>query len=335
MGYRADVHVDDDARRAALAHDVRRGLGAREKWLPPKYFYDAAGSALFERITQLPEYYLTRAEHALLDAHAPAILDETRPREIVELGAGSPAKVRRLLAGLNGAGPLARYVPVDVDGSMLDAAGQTLLAEGAVDEVHAVVADFERHLHRVPPAAGRRLVAFLGSTLGNLDPPARHKLLRRIRRLLGKDDRLLLGVDLVKSPRVLHAAYDDAAGVTAEFNRNVLRVINRTLGADFDAESFGHYARWDAEESRVEMHLVAAADHAVHVADLDLTVHFEAGETIWTESSYKFTRASVEAMLNAARLRVLRWDTDGAFGLALAAPARSTAALPRAASRAA
>jgi L-histidine N-alpha-methyltransferase len=331
MGYRADVHVDDDARRAALADDVRRGLGAREKWLPPKYFYDAAGSALVERITQLPEYYLTRAEHALLDAHAPAILDAARPREIVELGAGSPAKVRRLLVALNGAGPLARYVPIDVDGSMLDAAGQTLLSEGAVDEVHAVVGDFERHLDRVPPPTGRRLVAFLGSTLGNLDPSARHTLLRGVRRLLAKDDRLLLGVDLVKSPRVLHAAYDDAAGVTAEFNRNVLRVINRTLAADFDAESFGHYARWDAEEARVEMHLVAAADHTVRVADLDLSVHFEAGETIWTESAYKFTRASVEAMLDAARLHLLRWDTDGAFGLALAAPARATGTLSHAA----
>src|SRR5262249_34818026 len=151
MGYRADVHVDDGARRAALADDVRRGLGAREKWLPPKYFYDAAGSALFERITQLPEYYLTRAEHALLDAYAPAILDASRPQEIVELGAGSPAKVRRLLAVLNGAGPLERYVPVDVDGSTLDVAGHALLSEGGVNEVHAVVADFEQHLDRVPP----------------------------------------------------------------------------------------------------------------------------------------------------------------------------------------
>ena len=331
MGYRADVHVDDDALRSALADDVRRGLGAREKWLPPKYFYDAVGSALFEQITRLPEYYLTRAEQALLDAHGGAILDAIQPREIVELGAGSPAKLRRLLAGLNGAGPLARYVPVDVDASMLDAAGRTLLSEGTVDEVHAVVADFERHLDCVPPPVGRRLVAFLGSTLGNLDPSARHALLRAVRKLLGKEDRLLLGVDLVKSPRVLHAAYDDAAGVTAEFNRNVLRVINRRLAADFDVEAFGHYARWDAEESRVEMHLVAAADHTVRVADLDLTVRFEAGETIWTESSYKFTRASVEAMLRAAGLRLLRWDTDDAFGLALAAPPRATAALPRAA----
>jgi L-histidine N-alpha-methyltransferase len=331
MGYRADVHVDDDALRAALAADVRRGLGAREKWLPPKYFYDAAGSALFERITRLPEYYLTRAEHALLDLHAAAILDASRPREIVELGAGSPAKVRRLLAVLNGAGPLARYVPVDVDASMLDAAGRTLLSEGAVDEVHAVVGDFERHLPRVPAPAGRRLVTFLGSTLGNLDPAARHRLLLAIRALLGEEDRVLLGVDLVKSPRVLHAAYDDAEGVTAEFNRNVLRVINRRLAADFDPEAFGHYARWDAEEARVEMHLVAAADHDVRVADLDLTVHFEAGETIWTESSYKFTHASVETMLDAAGLGLLRWDTDGAFGLALAAPPRAAATRPRAA----
>jgi len=329
MRYRADVHVDDDARRRALANDVRRGLGAREKWLPPKYFYDAAGSALFERITQLPEYYLTRAEHALLDVYAPAILAASRPREIVELGPGSPAKVRRLLAVLNGTGPLARYVPVDVDGSTLDVAGRTLLSEGAVTEVYAVVGDFEQHLDRVPPPTGRRLVAFLGSTLGNLDPPRRQELLTAVRNLLADDDHLLLGIDLVKSPCVLHAAYDDAAGVTAEFNRNVLRVINRTLAADFDAEAFGHYARWDAEAARVEMHLVAAADHTVRVADLDLIVSFEAGETIWTESSYKFTRASAEAMLNAAQLRLLRWDTDGAFGLALAA--RAAVGRPRAA----
>jgi len=286
---------------------------------------------LFERITRLPEYYLTRAEQALLDAHAPAILDDARPREIVELGAGSPAKLRRLLAALNGAGPLARYVPVDVDAATLAAAARALLAEGGVGEVHAVVADFEHHLDRVPPPAGRRLVAFLGSTLGNLDPAGRQTLLRDVRRLLGPGDRFLLGVDLVKSPCALHAAYDDAAGVTAEFNRNILRVINRRLGAEFDADAFGHYARWDAEEARVEMHLVAPVDHTVRVRDLDMTVRFEAGETIWTESSYKFTRASVEAMLGAAGLRLVRWDTDGAFGLALASPARLAVAQPRAA----
>jgi L-histidine N-alpha-methyltransferase len=330
-GYRQDVHIDADALKAALADDVRRGLGARVKSLPPKYFYDAAGSALFEQITRLPEYYVTRAEQALLEANAGSILADVRPREIVELGAGSPAKVQRLLAGLNGAGPLARYVPVDVDATTLAAAGRTLLAEGGVGEVHAVVADFERHLDLVPPAVGRRLVAFLGSTLGNLDAPARHTLLVGIRQLLGADDHFLLGIDLVKSPCVLHAAYDDAAGVTAKFNRNILRVINARLGADFDADAFGHYARWDAEERRVEMHLVAPTDHAVCVRDLDMIVRFEAGETIWTESSYKFTRASVDAMLAAAGLRLARWDTDGAFALALAAPARRRAALPRAA----
>lgn len=330
-GYRADVYVDEDALRAALAEDVRRGLGAPAKWLPPKYFYDAAGSALFERITRLPEYYLTRAEQVLLEKHAPSILADVRPCEIVELGAGSPAKVQRLLTALDGGRPLARYVPVDVDATTLAAAARTLLAEGGVARVHALIADFERHLDRVPPAEGRRLVAFLGSTLGNLDAAARHALLVDIRGLLGPDDRFLLGVDLVKSPCVLHAAYDDAQGVTAEFNRNILRVINRRLRANFEAEAFGHCARWDAEEARVEMHLVAPSDHAVHIRDLDMIVRFEAGETIWTESSYKFTRASVDAMLEAAGLRLVRWDTDGAFALVLAAPARRPTAPTRAA----
>ena len=329
--YHADVHVDDAALTVALARDVRRGLGAREKWLPPKYFYDAAGLALFQRITRLPEYYLTRAEQRLLAAHAAAIVEDAAPEEIVELGAGSPAKVRMLLGALNGNAPLARYVPVDVDASMLGAAGDTLLSRGEVAEVHAVVGDFERHLPRVPPAAGRRLVAFLGSTIGNLHRSARHALLRQIHRLLGPSDRLLLGVDLVKSPCALHAAYDDAAGVTAEFNRNILRVINRRLGAEFDVDAFGHYARWDAEAARVEMHLVASSDRAVRVRDLDMTVSFEAGETIWTESAYKFTRASVEAMLRSAGMRLHRWDSDDAFALALAGPARAAAALPRAA----
>jgi L-histidine N-alpha-methyltransferase len=331
MRYRSDVHVDEADFQRTLADDVRVGLGAREKWLPPKYFYDAAGSALFERITGLPEYYLTRAEHGLLDVHAAAILADTRPDEIVELGAGAPAKLRRLLAARTGAGPLTRYVPIDLDGSVLEGAAATLLAEPGVTQVHAVVGDFERHLDRVPAPAGRRLVVFLGSTLGNLDPPRRRALLRGVRRLLAGDDRLLLGLDLVKSPRALHAAYDDPAGVTAEFNRNVLRVVNRRLGADFDADAFGHYARWDAETSRVEMHLVAPADHAVRIRDLDMEVAFEPGETIWTESSYKFTRASAEAMLADAGLALARWDTDGAFALALAAPARRTVRRRRAA----
>jgi L-histidine N-alpha-methyltransferase len=329
MGYRADVHIDDTALTAALAADVRRGLTAPAKCLPPKYFYDAAGSALFEQITKLPEYYLTRAEHALLDTYAPMILADVQPVEIVELGAGSAAKVRRLLAALNGAGPLARYVPIDVDASMLDRAGRALLAEGGVGEIHAVVGDFERHLDRVPSPAGRRLVAFLGSTIGNLDATARHVLLANVRRLLMPGDAFLLGVDLVKSAGMLHAAYDDAAGVTAEFNRNVLRVINQRLRADFDAGTFGHEARWDADEARIEMHLVAPTRHTVRVRGLGMTVVFEQGETIWTESAYKFTRASVEHMLDAAGLELARWLSDDLYALVLAVPARAATALPR------
>lgn len=317
MGYRADVHVDDIERHAALARDVQAGLGDRPKSLPPKYFYDAAGSALFERITRLPEYYLTRAEHALLDAHAPGIVAEARPDEIVELGAGSPAKFRRLLTAMNGA-RARRYVPIDVDDGVLAASARALLRVHPDLEIHAVVGDFERHLDRVPSPIGRRLVAFLGSTIGNLDPPARQRLLADVRRLLGDDDRVLLGVDLVKDPATLHAAYDDAQGVTAAFNRNILHVVNRELRADFTPEAFRHEARWNDDAARVEMHLAAQGRETAIVQDLDLAVAVEPGETIWTESSHKFTRSSAEAMLRDAGLELVSWHTDGAYALAVA-----------------
>ena len=318
MGYRADVHVDAGARHGALAEDVRRGLGERPRSLPPKYFYDAAGSALFERITRLPEYYLTRAEHVLLDAHAARILREAEPDEIVELGAGSPAKFRRLLAAMNGR-RARRYVPVDVDGGMLAGSADALLRDHPHLDIHAVVGDFERHLDRVPPAAGRRLVAFLGSTIGNLDAPGRQQLLRDVRAMLGAGDRLLVGLDLVKDAAALHAAYDDAAGVTAAFNRNILHVVNRELHADFAPDGFRHEARWNEPTARVEMHLAAARRQTATVRDLGLAVTVEEGETIWTESSHKFTRTSVEAMLGAAGLALVSWYTDGAFALAVAA----------------
>ena len=318
MGYRADVHVDRAGLHDALADDVRRGLGDRPKSLPPKYFYDAAGSALFERITRLPEYYLTRAEHALLDAHARGILREARPEEIVELGAGSPAKFRRLLAAANGT-PVRRYVPVDVDGGVLEDSARALLREHPQLDIHAVVADFERHLDRLPPATGRRLIAFLGSTIGNLDAAARQRLLVALRGLLGTGDRLLVGMDLVKNLAALEAAYDDAEGVTAEFNRNILRVVNRELHADFAPEAFRHVARWNDRHSRVEMHLAADGRQTATVADLGLAVAVEPGETIWTESSHKFTRASAEAMLSAAGLALVSWHTDGAYALAVGA----------------
>jgi L-histidine N-alpha-methyltransferase len=323
MPFTADVHVDERELARTLAADVRRGLTRRPRRLPPKYFYDEAGSALFERITAVPEYYLTRAEAALLDAHAGALLAEAPPDEIVELGAGTPAKLRRLVAARDGAAPLSRYVPIDVDGGTLARAAAALLRERCVRDVHAVVGDFERHLDRVPPPRGRRLVTFLGSTIGNLDPPARRRLLAGVRGLLRPGDRLLLGVDLVKDAATLLAAYDDAAGVTAEFNRNVLRVVNRALRADFEPAAYRHEARWNAGASRIEMHLVARRAHKVHVADLALDVELEAGESIWTESSYKFTRARVAAMLRGGGLRLERWLTDGAFALAVAAPRRA------------
>lgn len=318
MGYHADVHVDRLGLHDALADDVRRGLRDRPKSLPPKYFYDAVGSALFERITRLPEYYLTRAEHALLDAHGHVILSEARPEEIVELGAGSPAKFRRLLAAVNGT-PVRRYVPIDVDGGMLEESARALLREHPDLDVHAVVGDFERHLARVPPATGRRLIAFLGSTIGNLDAAARQRLLVELRGLLGDGDRLLLGMDLVKNLAALEAAYDDAEGVTAEFNRNILRVVNRELRADFRPEAFRHVARWNDADSRVEMHLAADDLQTATVEDLDMAVAIEPGETIWTESSHKFTRLSAGAMLASAGLALVSWHTDGTYALAVGA----------------
>ena len=317
MGYHAEVHVDGAERYGALAEDVRRGLGSRPKWLPPKYFYDAAGSALFERITRLPEYYLTRAEHALLDRYARAILREVRPDEIVELGAGSPAKLLRLLRA--GGTTVRRYVPFDVDAGTLAEAAYALLDEYPSLEIHAVAGDFERHLDRVPRAAGRRLVAFLGSTIGNLEDAARLQLLREVRALLGEGGRILLGLDLVKNLATLRAAYDDAQGVTAEFNRNILRVVNRELHADFQPEAFRHEARWNDGASRIEMHLAAERPQVAVVKDLDMLVGLEAGETIWTESCHKFTRASAEAMLARADLALAEWHTDGGYALAVAA----------------
>lgn len=318
MGYRADVHVHQAALRDALADDVRRGLRDRPKSLPPKYFYDAAGSALFERITRLPEYYLTRAEHALLHAHGRVILGEARPEEIVELGPGSPAKFRRLLATANGT-PVRRYVPIDVDGGVLEGSARALLREHPELDVHAVVADFERHLDRLPPATGRRLIAFLGSTIGNLDAAARQRLLVELRAHLGDGDRVLVGMDLVKNLAALEAAYDDAEGVTAEFNRNILRVVNRELRADFTPEAFRHVTRWNDANSRIEMHLAANHRQTATIKDLGMTVEVEPGETIWTESCHKFTRVSAEAMLAAAGLSLVSWHTDGTYALAVGA----------------
>jgi L-histidine N-alpha-methyltransferase len=316
--HRVDVLLDDARFLARLAEDVRRGLTSRPRRLPPKYFYDAAGSALFDEITRLDEYYLTRVEAGLLEVVAEEVVERVAPRDLLELGPGSGDKARRFLEAL--AGRTVRYVPVDVGRDGLRAAIAGLAADYPWLGIHAVVGDFERDLAGVPPPREPRLALFLGSTIGNLDPAPRQALLWEIRRRLGRHGRLLLGVDLVKDHRVLEAAYDDAAGVTARFNRNILHVVNRALDADFEPEAFRHRALYNPRARRIEMHLIAARRQRVRLRRLGLVLDFPAGEGIWTESSYKFTRESTAAMLAAAGLRLEAWYTDPGhrFGLALA-----------------
>jgi L-histidine Nalpha-methyltransferase len=319
--FRLEVRNDEAEFRARMIRDIRDGLTARPRNLPPKYFYDEAGGRLFERITELPEYYLTRAERSILQAIAAPLLARLRPRDLVELGPGSCEKARLLLDALPSGNGL-RYVAVDVGRDGLTQAATKLADEYPSIEVHALVADFERHLAYVPPPSGRRLVLFLGSTIGNLDPPARHDFLAELRGLLGPDGRLLLGVDLVKERPTLEAAYDDAAGVTAEFNRNVLRHVNRLVDGDFVPEHFRHHAFYRAEASRIEMHLVAERRQRVQLRALPLALDFDEGDDIWTENSYKFTREGTEAELAGAGLGLEQWYTDAEhrFGLVLCRP---------------
>jgi L-histidine N-alpha-methyltransferase len=321
--WRLDARAAERDFLAGLAADVRRGLTARPRWLPPKYFYDEAGSRLFDLITALPEYYLTRAEESILREAAGAIVERAAPRDIVELGPGSCRKVRWILDSVDHGGAV-RYVPVDVGRDALARATQALAGDYPALRVHAVAGDFERDLAHVPPPAGRRLVLFLGSTIGNFDPPDRRRLLGAIAGLLGGDGRLLLGVDLVKDRGVLEAAYDDTAGVTREFNRNILRVVNRGLDGDFRPDAFWHLAFYDERASRIEMHLVSDTPQRVRLARLGLVVDFVAGDDIWTESSYKFTRESAGGALAEAGLETDAWYTDreGLFGLVLARPRR-------------
>ena len=322
---RIDVHVGDGAERR-LADDVLDGLTRPFKEIPPKHFYDSRGSELFERICALPEYYPTRAEMAILRDQAPAIVAEASPVELVELGSGATAKARLLLDAMADREEVRRYVPVDVSERMVREAAVSLVDAYPGLEVHGVVADFQRHLDRVPASvAGRpRLVALLGGTIGNFPPGSRRSLLRDVAALLGPEDHFLLGTDLVKDPAVIEAAYDDAAGVTAEFNRNVLHVINRELGADFDAAAFDHVAFFDRRREWVEMRLRARRPMTVTVTDLDLQLEFAAGEELRTEVSAKFTRPRLEADYAAAGLELRGWFTDPEelFAVTLAAPAR-------------
>jgi L-histidine N-alpha-methyltransferase len=315
---RIDSHLDG-AHERSLADDVLDGLTRPFKELPPKHFYDARGAELFDRICELPEYYPTRAERAILKEVAGKLAELTNAVEIVELGSGTAAKTRVLLDALHAAGTLARYVPVDVTETVVRDCAEELTGEYPGLCVHGVIGDFERHLPHVPAAVGPRIVAFLGGTIGNFPPGSRRRVLREIARLLGPDDHLLMGTDLVKDPEVLEAAYDDAEGVTAEFNRNVLRVLNRELEADFDPDDFDHVALFDREHEWIEMRLRARREHTTLVRALDLPVRFRAGEELRTEISAKFTPERVESDLAAAGLELVRWltDPDELFALTL------------------
>ena len=361
-----EYRLPPDYRAASLRADALAGLTATPKSLPPKWFYDAQGSALFEKITELPEYYPTRAERSILTAVAAEIAGLSQAQVLVELGSGSSEKTRLLLSALRDAGTLRAYVPVDVSESALLLAGDALAVEYPGLAVHAIVSDFEKYLGLEPSAdpgpvdgasagsasagsaltasagpvstdsassdsasadanaadGGPRLVAFLGSTIGNMVPAERALFLRRVRSRLRPGDSFLLGTDLVKDPAVLVAAYDDSAGVTAAFNKNVLAVLNAELGANFDLDAFDHVAHWDAEHEWIEMRLRSTTDQLAQVDGLGLVAAFATGEEMRTEVSAKFRHAGVEAELAAAGLALRSWWTDpaGRFGLSLSIP---------------
>jgi L-histidine Nalpha-methyltransferase len=321
------IRIDDRLDGSAtedIAVEVRDGLTrAPLKELPPKLFYDAYGSDLFERITQLPEYYPTRCERSILNRRAPEIVAASGAEELIELGSGSASKTRALLFAMAGADALRRYVPVDVSAAPVERCAEELCETYPGLEVHGLIGDFQRDLLVHLPDGERRLFAFLGGTIGNFLPIDRIEFLADLRELMGPGDRLLLGTDLVKDVGVLEAAYDDAAGVTAQFNLNVLRVINRELGARFRLDRFEHRAFFDERESWIEMRLRSHDAVVVPVPGAGIEVPLEAGEEIRTEISTKFTPTRVERELAEAGLRLEEFWTDeaGMFGLSLSAPA--------------
>jgi L-histidine N-alpha-methyltransferase len=314
-----DVHLPAD-QAAAMKADVRAGLTTTPKELSPKYFYDERGSQLFEAITELEEYYPTRRERQILvERSAEIVAAAGNPATLIELGSGSASKTRHLLDAMRDAGSLQTYVPVDISEEITRETATALVAEYPGLDVHGLVCDFEAHLERTPTTteAGPRLIAFLGGTVGNLYPDERAAFLSRIANLLDPTDHLLLGTDLVKDPARLELAYDDPAGVTAEFNRNVLCVLNRELAGDFDLATFEHRAHWDAEHEWIDIGLRSLLDQDVHLADLDLAVHFDAGEILRTEISTKFTRPRLEESYAGTGLTMTDWFTDPAEDYAL------------------
>src|SRR5277367_2748863 len=299
MAYTIDVHLSpEDARNQMLA-DALKGLLSETKSIPPVWFYDERGSRLFEEITQLPEYYPTRAERALLEAHATSIAELSKADTLVELGAGACEKTRVLLSALQEIDLLERYVPFDVSDEFLRSAAAGLAQEYDALDIHVVIGDFHQHLGEIP-SEGRRMIAFLGGTIGNLNPAQRARFLFDLNCTMSSDDSLLIGTDLVKDRNRLVAAYDDAAGVTADFNRNVLHVLNEQLGGDFDPDLFQHVALWNEDEQWIEMRLRADEASTVTLREANIEVAFEKGEDLLTEISAKFTPERIAAELAAA-----------------------------------
>ncbi len=303
-----DTRADEGFDRRRALEEVRAGLARPQKALPPKYFYDRRGSELFEEITRLAEYYLTRAERALLEAHAAPLVASVRPATLVELGAGSAEKSRILLDAMVAGGVGECFVPVDVSASFLQTVAADLSRAYPSLRVRPEVADISQRVELPGDIPRPALFAFLGSTIGNFGLAAARRLVRCVADDMHAGDRFLLGVDLKKEVDTLLAAYNDARGVTAEFNRNVLRVLNAQLGADFDPAAFGHRAFWDPAECRIEMHLVSERDQSVRIPEIG-SIAFARGETIHTENSRKFDRADVEALLASAGLGLRRWIT--------------------------
>jgi L-histidine N-alpha-methyltransferase len=312
---RAQRHPD-----SRMLAEVAAGLAAPQKELPPKYFYDHRGSELFEEITQLPEYYPTRTERSLLEAWMPTLIPNLGSRTLVELGAGSAEKSRIILRAMEASGTAELYVPIDVSASFLDQTANRLRREYPGLRVEPTTADISEDFALPQGLPHPTLYAFLGGTIGNFYPPAAIRLLRHVRSVMGPTDRFLMGVDLRKDTRLIEAAYNDSRGVTAEFNLNMLLVLNHELGADFDPDLFEHRAFYEPSTHRIEMHLVARVAHEVRVPGIGL-VAFAQGESIRTEISCKHDRRSVGELFYAAGLRVESWrpDPNALFALVVGA----------------
>lgn len=327
-----DPGAELDMFQEALASAVRPGLSSMPKWLPAWLFYDAEGSRLFERITGLPEYYPTRTERAIFADHAETIVDaamqvyrqahgDRQPLRMLELGAGTATKTGILLAAAVRSQGGIDYLPIDVSEASLDEACTSLAVSHPRVHLIPQLANYVTDALRIPPHDGPTLALYIGSSIGNFSPDEAVSILRNLRAQLRAGDSLLLGTDLVKDERTLLAAYDDREGVTAAFNLNVLRRINRDLRATFNLSAFQHRAVWNAEQSRIEMHLVSTQPQVVTVPDAGLRVTFAAGETVHTENSYKFTDQSIQTLLEAAGFAVVRtWhDERKWFAVTLAA----------------